>query len=303
MKPYQPSQIVPARGAILLPVTIIVGGAAIGALFSLISSLFYLIFLFPVLMGVIGGVLIAMAVRSGKVRNPWVALISGLLIGIMIFGSMWVVNYFQFRNAVKSEIVARAPTTNPAEVEPFIDETLAIATGRSGFIGYVLLTGQEGVSIGRVGSGRNALNLGPPFSWVYWGLELLIILWLAAVIGRSPAREPFCETCERWYPRPALLGTLGASRTKEVLGLIDGSQYQKLGEELQSNPALPNVGVFLATCGDDCPDGDAYLAARQQTRGSKGSAVLKVLQAGLISHSQLQDLRQGIENRKALYGG
>ncbi len=303
MKPYQPSQIVPARGAIILLVTILVGGAVIGALFSLVSSLFYLIFLFPLLMGVIGGILIAMAVRSGKVRNPLVALVSGLLIGIVIYGSMWAVNYFQFRNAVKSEIVSRAPTTNPAEVETFIDETLAIATGRSGFLGYVLLTGQEGVSIGRIGSGRNALNLGPTFSWVYWGLELLLILWLAGTLGRSPAREPFCEACERWYPRPALLGTLGSSRTKEVLGLIEASQYQKLGEELQSNPALPNLGVFLATCGDDCPEGDAYLAARQQTRGSKGSVVLKDLQSGLISHTQLHDLRQGIENRKALYGG
>jgi hypothetical protein len=287
----------------ILLVAILVGGAVIGALFSLVSSLFYLVFLFPLLMGVIGGILIAIAVRSGKVRNPLVALISGLLIGIVMYGSMWAVNYLQFRNVEKSVIVSRAPTTNPADVDTFIDQTLAVKTGSSGFPGYVLLTGQEGVSIGRVGSGRNALNLGPTFSWVYWGLELLLILWLASTLGRSPAREPFCEACERWYPRPALLGTLGSSRTKEVLGLIDGGQYQKLGEELQSNPALPNVGVFLATCGDDCPEGDAYLAARRQTRGSNGSVVLKDLQAGLISHTQLQDLRQGIENRKALYGG
>lgn len=302
MIPYQPSQVVPARGAVLLLLTAIVGGAVIGALGSLLANLFFLILLFPLLMGLMGGVLIAIAVRYGKIRNPLAALVAGLVIGVVIYGSMWAVDYLQFRNSAKSESVARSPAANPAEVEASIDKDLISKTGQPGFLGFMLFKAQAGVLIGRLGNGSISLNLGPVFSWIYWAIELLIILWVAALTGRGPAREPFCEACERWYRLPALLGTLGASRTKEVLGLIESNQFQKLGEELQSNPALPNVGVFLATCGDDCANGDAYLAARQQSRNSKGTVVLKDLSKGLISPLHLQDLRRGIETRKALYG-
>ena len=302
MKPYQPSQVVPAGGAVILLAVAVVGGAVIGALGSLLANLIYLILLFPLLMGLIGGALIAAAVRAGKIRNPVVALAGGLVIGVVIYGSMWTADYLQFRNSVKSEILARAAAANLLDVESLIDEALVSQTGRPGFIGFLLVRDQAGVSIGRVGSGSNPFNLGPVFSWVYWGIELLIILGMAAVIGRKPALEPFCEACKRWYGKPALLGTLGASRSQEALGLIEGNQFQKLGEELQSNPAMPNVGIFLATCGDGCANGDAYLAARLQNRNSKGNLELKDLAKGLISPILLQDLRRGIETRKALYG-
>jgi hypothetical protein len=276
MKPYQPSQIVPAKGAILLLAAILIGGAVIGALVSLLANLIYLILVFPIVMGAAGGALVASAVRSGKIRNATVALLGGLLVGVVIYASMWAVDYLQARSS--------------------------LASGSNfSFVDYVLVMDRIGVSVGRLGN-SNSINLGPTFSWVYWGVELLIIMWLAATTGRAPAQQPFCEACDRWYAKPALVGTLGASRQKEVLGYLENSQFQKLGEELQSNPALPNVGVFLATCGDGCADGEAYLAASQQTRNSKGNAVAKDLVKGLITPSQLQDLRRGIEERRALYG-
>jgi hypothetical protein len=71
---------------------------------------------------------------------------------------------------------------------------------------------------------------------------------------------------------------------------------------LQTNPSLPNVGVFLAQCGPDCTDGDAYLAVRSQVRGSGGKAIATDLVTGMITPAQTQDVLQGIENRKALYG-
>lgn len=301
MKPYQPSQIVPAGGALLLVLAILIGGAVIGALVSLISNFVYLIFVFPLVMGFIGGGVVAIAVRAGKIRNPGVALLGGVLIGLVIYGSMWTVDYLQFRNAVKSEILKRTPNAGTAEMETYIDKVLVTETGQPGFLGFVLITDQDGVSIGKVGS-SNPINLGPTFSWVYWVLELLLIIWLAAQGGRTPAREPFCEACGRWYRKPELLGTLGTSRTKEILGLIEGNQFQRLGEELQSNPALPNVGVFLATCGEDCANGDSYLVTSQQNRNSKGGVVSKDLVKGLITPFQLQDLRRGIAERRSLYG-
>lgn len=274
MKPYQPSQIVPARGALLLLAVVLLGGIAIGALFAWLSSVLYIILVFPILMGALGGWLTAFSVRSGKIRNPRVAFIGGLLMGLVIAASYWITQYLRFA---------------------------VVTLHQYDFIEYVQMAVMKGVPVLHAGE-LYLLTLGPVLTWIYSVLEILLILWLSSRPGQAQARQPFCETCRRWYPRPALLGTLGSSRTKEVLGLIEGSQFQKLGEELQSNPALPNVGVYLATCGDGCANGDAFLTASQQTRNSKGGVVSKDLLKGLISPFQLQDLRRGIEARRALYG-
>jgi hypothetical protein len=77
--------------------------------------------------------------------------------------------------------------------------------------------------------------------------------------------------------------------------------YIKLGEELQSNPALPNIGVFMAS-GNDCPNGDALLVVRSQVRDSRGNPTAKDLARGMISATQAQELQRGIQNRRALYG-
>jgi hypothetical protein len=302
MKPYHPSLATPVRGLFLLILAAVVGSAIFGALVSLFSNLVYLIILFPALMGAIAGGFVAAAVRGGKIRNPAVAIVGAIVAGLVIYGSMWAVDYLQFRNTVKTELVKDSPKTDPADIEKLIDLGLMMETGQSGFVGYVLYQDQQGVSIGRVTSSGKGVNLGPTFSWVYWGIEILIVLWLAILIGKNPASAPFCESCERWYGKDQLLGTLGASRSKELLALLDGGQFAKLGEELQSNPATPNLGVFMATCGKDCTAGEAFLAVRTQTRDSKGNLTTKDLAKGMITAFEMQDLLRGIEARKALYG-
>ena len=66
--------------------------------------------------------------------------------------------------------------------------------------------------------------------------------------------------------------------------------------------SLPNVGVFMARCGEDCAEGDAFLAVRSQVRGSSGKPMATDLITGMIPPAQTQEVLQGIENRKALYG-
>ena len=56
MKPYQPSLTVPAGGLVLLILAALLGGVVIGALVSILSTnLMYVIVLFPIGMGLLGG--------------------------------------------------------------------------------------------------------------------------------------------------------------------------------------------------------------------------------------------------------
>jgi hypothetical protein len=303
MKPYQPSLHAPAGGLVVLLFAVVLGGAAIGILVSLLSNLVYLILVFPLLMGLMGGAIAARVVHIGKIRNPPVAILAAAAMGVIIYGSMWAADYVQARNMIKEDVLAQSPGTSQASLEAAIDTFLQKNTGQTGFIGYILVRDQEGESIGRIGSSdQEPLNLGPVFSWVYWGLELVIILWGAIRSARRAAYEPFCEACGRWYEKPQQLGSLGASRSKEVMGLVDNGQFVKLGEELQANPALPNVAVFMAASGNDCTDGDVLLVVRSQVRDSRGNPTGKDLARGMISAGQAQELQRGIQNRRALYG-
>lgn len=303
MKPYQPSLAAPIMGLLILLLAVILGGAAIGALFALLSNLIYIIILFPIGMGWLGGKLVEGAVRAGKIRNPGIAIGAGILIAFVIVAAMWTVEFIQFRNAQTAALLKTNPQAAQAEIDLQIDSQLARETGQGGFAGFALLKDQKGVAVGQLPGSDNAFfNLGPTLSWFYWALEVLLIAWIAVMVGRKQAYMPFCETCSRWHGKEHLLGTLGAKRSKEALDLIENAQFLKLGEELQTNPSLPNVGIFLAQCGPGCEEGDAYLAVRSQVRGSSGKAIAKDLATGMITPAQTQDVLRGIENRKALYG-
>jgi hypothetical protein len=301
MKPYQPSLAAPARGVFILLAAVLLGGTVLGVLVSLLSTQVYLILVFPLVMGLLGGAMVAAVVRAGKIRNPGVAIAAAVMIGIIIYAAMWATDYIQFRNNRIAEFIVTNPGADPSQADAMIDTVLKERTGQTGFLGYLLYEGAEGVSVGRIGS-QKFLNLGPVVSWIDWVVELIILLWAAVRTGSKPAYEPFCETCGRWYDKPQLLGTLGASRSKEVLNLVENEQYVKLGEELQSNPALPNIGVFMATSGKDCTNGDVLLVVRSQNRDSRGNPTAKDLARGMILAVQSQELQRGIQNRRALYG-
>jgi hypothetical protein len=303
MKPFQPSGVIPPLGLLLLAAAVLVGGAVIGVAVSFLSNFVYLILVFPMGMGLAGGALLAAAVRAGKVRSPVAAMVAGVLLALVIYGSLWTTDYLQLRTNEVDSFLAETPTVERAKVEQLFDQFLITETGQSGFLGYVLLQDQAGVSIGRVGSAdNNSFNLGSTFSWVYWALELALILWFCITNGRKPAYEPFCEDCNTWFAKPNLAGTLGVSRQKEALGLIESSNFLKLGEEMQQNPAVPNLGFYLAICPQTCANSEAFFAVRLQKRDSRGNVTTKDIARGMISPIQLADLQKGIRNRKELYG-
>lgn len=303
MKPYQPSRRIPFVGLLMVILAALVGGALLGAAFFGLSTLFYLIFLFALVMGWLGGRLIAAAVHIGKVRNPAFAAVGGVLIALVMAAAWWGASYLQFKTNQVAVIRTSTPQLSTAEIDQKVDEVLTLATGQGGWMGFTLLRAQQGVRIWQLpGQPANRLPLGATLSAVLWLVQWLLMAAIAAVVARRPALQPFCEACGRWHGAAHLLGTLGAKRTQEALDLVKAEQFQKLGEELQINPSLPNVAVFLAQCGADCAEGDAFMVLRSQKRGSGAKPIQQDLLSGLISPLQTQDLLQGIENRKALYG-
>lgn len=279
MKTYQPTMKVPMSGLAGLAALVLAGGVLVGGALGFISNWFFIIFLYPILIGVVMGAVAAQGVRIGKVRNPVVAIIAAILAGFVAHWVFWLVGYQLFLGSASIDLVQQ--------------------TGQAGFVGYILWIGQSGLPVLRVGQGAGFVPMGSVLTWIYLVAEIVVILFLVIPPARQQAERPFCETCQRWLGEPKLLGTLGVKRGEEILGYIQNGQFTRLGEELQRNPAMPNLGVFLASRGEECKEGEAFLVVKVQSRRKDNQ---NPLANGMIKEADARDLLQGIENRKNLYG-
>jgi hypothetical protein len=148
MKPYQPSNKVTSTGLKWLLLSSVIGGLAIGGLTHLISLLVYLIVLFPLGMGFAGSTVMVAAIRKGKVRNPAIATLFGILTGLLMYGSLHGAGYWQFKQSASEQITKELEAASGNQSNNIIDTFLQEKTGSKGFVGYLKHNAQQGVSIG-----------------------------------------------------------------------------------------------------------------------------------------------------------
>lgn len=305
MQPYKPSNIVPFTGLLILIVAAIIGGAAVGILVSFVERLVYLIILFPILMGLAGGFILANAIRLGKVRNPLVGAIFGVVIGILIYGSYHFAGYLNFREEVKTMILEDAGIT-AADILPedwvyldeFIDTFLEEEYGQPGFLGYMMLAAEEGVSISPMTSSNDkGINLGQTGTWIYWVVELLIIVGIALVGGRNAALNPYCENCDQWMEKEKLIGTLPTASGGLAAMLAKQGDFRQLGESLALEPLpIPHIGVYVSACARNCMSG-ARLLVKSSHLNNKHQVVHSVQADGMLTAAQYNDLNYGLRRR------
>jgi hypothetical protein len=59
-------------------------------------------------------------------------------------------------------------------------------------------------------SNERGMNLGYVGTYIYWGVEILIVALLAASIVKKRTAEPFCRQCQEWK-KPQVLGAMNLS--------------------------------------------------------------------------------------------
>jgi hypothetical protein len=183
--PYAPDGGFPVGGFFAVLMLTIVAGVAVGILAGLLHQVFYLVLFFPILMGGAVGLAGWGAIVLGKVRSRPFALCAGLLGGLLTIVAMHFVSYLIF--------VSR--TRVPISFPRFVD---AVA--------------QAGVTFNRASGGRDkGMNLGHVGSYIYWGVEMLIVAGFAGGIMWARAGKPFCRDCGSWKTEHKL-GVLFLSR-------------------------------------------------------------------------------------------
>jgi hypothetical protein len=210
----------------------VIGGLAIGGLTHLISlSVAYLIVVFPFAMGFTGGKVMVAAIRQGKVRNPAIATLFGVLTGLVLYGSLHGAGYWQFKQSASEQITKELEAASGNQSNNIIDTFLQEKTGSKGFVGYLKHNAQQGVIVGRLDA-TETTNLGETGTWIYWLIELAIIDITIAAIAYSTAKNPFCENCDQWYKNQEHIGMVNPQCSQSFLNLLQNDQFGEAGKLL-----------------------------------------------------------------------
>lgn len=196
--PYRPEGGFSPLGLVLLLVGLSIAGILLGVATYFVSKLIYLILVFPLFIGIGLGAVGAFLVKAGKVRTPWLAGVAGLLAGILAMTTQHYLTYRSFMaeiDPVRQEIKDNLNQIPPAE-RAQIQRIIAVDSFPS-FIDY---QAHEGVSINRARGGNNdkGINLGYIGTYIYWGIETLIVAGIVLVATRKTALEPFCSVTNEW---------------------------------------------------------------------------------------------------------
>jgi hypothetical protein len=250
----------------------ILGGALVGVFVAGGSSVFYIVLIFPILMGVAGGLIVKLGVRLAKIRSIVPVIVLAVLVAATIYGTYHFGKYLFFRTQALAELtpkLANVSSGKKAEaVDIIIDLGLEKATGHSGFLGYMLYRAQRGVSIGRFYSG-NGLNLGPIFTWVYWMLEFGIIFGVAMMMGKKTSKGPICESCGRWYEPEEHLGGTSIVNESLLLDLLHRRDFVELGKLVEKNATIPSTEMYIRRC-KYCGKGNAFVTIQRASQGTNG---------------------------------
>jgi hypothetical protein len=207
MRAYKPSGKVPIGGFLLLLIATLIGSIVTGLILFAVEYYLnlYLVFVFPILAGFIAAAFMMAAIQVGKIRNRWVPFLLGILGALLLYSTYHFAGYYiGFRGVIQEEV--RQELTQE-ELTELTDEILEDEYGYPGFRGYMEYLTESGMNISRTlsASSSSGIDLVGSGVWIYFGLELLIIMLVMAFATRRRAGQPFDENSEQWYGPPTLL--------------------------------------------------------------------------------------------------
>ena len=251
---------------------IIVGGM-IGFTVGVFSHLLYIVFLFPLVMGINNGKMIVDAIQKAKIRSAPQLILLSILSAVIIYGTFHYTRYIGFQVKASMEIFSGLDEATEEEnlqaTKAFLDYALEEETGHSGFLGYILYEASQGAIIGRLFR-SSSVNLGPVLAWLYWLIEFGIILGVTIQKGKKVMNTSFCESCGNWYGREKHLDGTSSANETVLLDLIKQKDFTGLDTLIEKNTEAPSLEVYLQGC-QVCGKSQSQLLVRRAFQSAKSN--------------------------------
>jgi hypothetical protein len=300
MREYKASNKVSLLGIPLLFITALLAGLLIGGTAFVISFQFnfFLICIFPLIMGFLGGAFMMVAVRVGKVRSPLLAGLFGLLAGLAIIFVFRAGEYY-FTVIHEDAMRAAERRNRDASEQEIIMQSIPIGLQAFDFgqlIEFNQLVAELGTSITYRSS---TIELNETMTWILWGIEALAIVLICIIIPSNAAGEPFNERTNRWFKDWQWFASVPLEKRKAFLDFLKQGDFKSAGA-LMTTGTLPLPRVDIDLTGDDSDSEGDWLVKVLDVRQDRNNTRRDQVTIGLLSPQELSVLRSGLADRDKL---
>lgn len=288
------------NGIVMLVLATIFAGIVLGLLLGFVGQFFFLVGIFPALVGIAGGYVLAQAIKKFKMPNKAVAILIGTLMAVMIYGSYTYFDYLQFQNQLYDAMVTFGDPTlyifkdmDKATLTNFL---LQETTGSTGLIGYWKSTVNAGISIISMGGMGSNFPFNPLWSTLYLISEFLLIAGFAIKGAWERVNRPFCSGCEAWYDEGKYLASFEMQDEDKVINAIERDRFDDLKNLMRAELSKPPCLVLKVHLCLNCHNENPLLELSRLTVGDKGIPKYKRCLRGLITSSQLSELEDKLRS-------
>lgn len=298
VREYTPDGGISFGGALQLVGFLGLAGIILGAIASFVSRFFYMVILFPIAIGLCVGWVGKRCITAFRIRRPRTCGVAGFIAGCLAMLSMHHFDYQHWQSTLEADVAAAGaeltslqavardadriksdpsaiPEGDRADVLEFIAELddnpeLRRALLVDSVWSYIDFAAHQGVELKRGGGGGNGVNLGYVGSYIYWGIEALIVAGVAFGVMAGQAGQPFCSACDAWKVGQTL-GPL--SQPTHVRAALDDGVLNLFTLDPADTGDKVQVTLFRCPHCDDAGDVDVRL--EQLTLNSKGELQTK----------------------------
>ncbi len=303
---YRPEGTINLRS--ILSATILGVMTAIGAAFAVwfweLSPIPTLVILTPLIQGVGIGLVLAWLIGRLKLRHPKLMTTVGFLCGLGSVGLVHYAHYLHFLDQAGTQyeaMIAADDDLAPAQKAELLankaqgsaklaDLVLVKNTGRSGFLGSMLLRADQGVQIKRMSVSGWGL-------WILWGVEALMVAGVASLLAHGRAATPYCEDCGTWCSKtlsPVVLAGAAAGPFAAALQADDQNAVANLIDQPTDTEALDmhRIRTNLHSC-SDCDQSFADIETHETKlkKGKTETSTTNVLKLIRVSPAMTSLLR------------
>lgn len=308
MKPYFALNHLPIPGMIVLIAGSIFLGFTLGALAYFISNLFYLVFIFPLLVGFAGALGYQRLVFFTKVRHTRLTLLTGFAVGILIAAAFYASSYLWVRHnfivGFQKEYGADALTASTT-----LDTFLAFETGSSGFWGFMKLRAAEGdqytnyLVINSLPVSEFSFTLKSTWAWIYWGLEALLFALPLTWIGFEAGKMDFNHSAKDWYSSlPKQIGSASLDSKEEILAKLRASDLLAVSELVVQEGEIPHPALEIYEQHSKNKKGEILLSVKQTQRVSSSKVKRITVSQWEIAQAEYVQFSEAVQRRWNLSG-
>lgn len=274
MRPYNFHYRLPLGGVFLLVSGSVIIGIGIGVLAYWISTILYLIVVFPLFVGLAGIVVIAKLGPRTKVHHPLFTTFIGLLTGVCITGGFYGTPYFVTRHDLVTDAQRKYDLDTQTASAAF-DAWLVEETGSKGFWGYMKLRAIEGEdytnSFGFQAMPVSTISftLKSTWAWIYWIFETLLFCLPVTWMGFEAGKNAFSESANDWYDgQGKQLGAIPFTCKDELLALCQKGDLTGVCDLLVKEGDIPHPVLEIYEHHTEKEHCDILMTIKQTSRVS-----------------------------------